>query len=59
MTLRVVWSRKFAWLGKQMGLPVDVVAAEFNKRQRKANDTLKEHYKRKQRAALVSVCGVC
>jgi hypothetical protein len=30
-----------------MGIPVDVVMAEFDKRQKKANEVLKANYKRR------------
>ena len=35
-----------------MGIPADVVAAEFEKRQKKANEVLKANYKRRQMRAV-------
>jgi hypothetical protein len=49
-----------------MGIPADVVAAEFEKRQKKANEVLKANYKRRQMRAvspsapyLLTGCVLC
>ena len=47
LALGVLCSRKFAWLGKQMGIAAEVVSAEFAKRQAKANEVLKANYRKR------------